>query len=59
MNSNVEKLESISPALYILGYLYGIDGLVYAQPVADVAAITLAVILYRKASKKFFPKEVI
>ena len=34
------------PAAYLLNYTLGIDGVVWAQPVADVLAIVLAIILY-------------
>lgn len=40
------------PALYILNALIGVNGLAWAQPVADILSIGLAVILYRTASKK-------
>lgn len=34
------------PAVYLLNYMLGINGVVWAQPVADVLAILLAAILY-------------
>ena len=39
------------PALFILEALIGIDGLVWAQPVADVLSTILVIFLYRKALK--------
>lgn len=38
------------PALFILQAAVGIDGIVWAQPVADVLSMILVVVLYRKAS---------
>lgn len=40
------------PALYLLNSIIGINGLVWAQPVADFLSIMLAVILYISTSKK-------
>lgn len=40
------------PALYILNSLLGADGLIWAQPVADVLSIGLAAALYIATSKK-------
>ncbi|MFI3250963.1 MAG: MATE family efflux transporter [Eubacteriales bacterium] len=45
------------PALYILGGTFGIYGLVYAQPVADVITLIAAVLIYRHVSKDFFPEK--
>lgn len=45
------------PLLYILGDKFGIDGLVYAQPVSDIITITLAILIYRHVSKGFFPEK--
>lgn len=42
------------PLLFIMGNAIGINGLVFAQPVSDIISITLAIILYKIASKKFF-----
>ncbi|MFI3230067.1 MAG: MATE family efflux transporter [bacterium] len=42
------------PLLYILGGAFGIDGLIYTQPIADVATLILAMILYNRVSKSFF-----
>ncbi len=39
------------PSLILLDRFYGLSGLVYAQPVADIATTLLAVILYRKTTK--------
>jgi Na+-driven multidrug efflux pump len=46
------------PMLFILQVLLGITGLVWAQPVADVLSIGIAVILYIKTSKKMMKIEV-
>lgn len=40
------------PAAYLLNYIFGIDGVVWAQPVADVLAIVLAIILYSVVLRK-------
>lgn len=40
------------PALYLLNTLLGADGLIWAQPVADVLSIGLAAALYLAAAKK-------
>lgn len=40
------------PALYILNSAIGVNGLAWAQPVADILSIGLAVILYVITSKK-------
>lgn len=40
------------PALYILNSFLGADGLIWAQPVADVLSVGLAAALYITASKK-------
>ncbi|MFI3115032.1 MAG: MATE family efflux transporter [Clostridia bacterium] len=45
------------PLLYILGDFFGINGLVYAQPVADVVTLIVAVLIYRNVSKDFFLKK--
>lgn len=37
------------PALFILKAFLGVNGLVWAQPVADVLSIGLAALLYKKA----------
>lgn len=44
------------PALYILNSIIGINGLVWAQPVADILSIGFAVILYTITSKKIMHK---
>ncbi len=41
------------PAMFLLGSLFHETGLIWAQPVADVLSLLLAVILYVRASKKF------
>jgi Na+-driven multidrug efflux pump len=46
------------PALFILQVVVGINGLIWAQPVADVLSIGLATILYLRVSRKMmFQKE--
>lgn len=40
------------PALYILNSFLGADGLIWAQPIADLLSIGLAAALYMTASKK-------
>lgn len=40
------------PALFILKAVFGISGLVWAQPVADIISIVLAAVLYAKTYKK-------
>lgn len=40
------------PALYVLHSIIGINGLVWAQPVADILSILLAVVLYLSTSRK-------
>lgn len=42
------------PLLFILNAQFGMYGLVCAQPIADISAFVLALILYRSASKKVF-----
>ncbi len=42
------------PLLFLMGHIWGINGLVFAQPVADVISITIAIILYRITAKGFF-----
>ncbi len=45
------------PMVFILDATLGVDGLVFAQPVADISALLLAVIFYFKVSKKVFVKQ--
>jgi len=40
------------PALFILQAAIGITGLVWAQPVADILSIVLALFLYVRVSRK-------
>lgn len=42
------------PALYLLGDMFGVTGLVWAQPVADVLSFLLAIGLYRDKRQKLF-----
>ncbi|MGN1248942.1 MAG: MATE family efflux transporter [Candidatus Spyradocola sp.] len=43
------------PALYLLGALFHETGLLWAQPVADVLSLLLAIVLYRKCSRRMLP----
>lgn len=45
------------PALFILNARLGINGLVWAQPVADILSIALALMLYLAAAKKMMADE--
>lgn len=45
------------PLLFTMGGIWGINGLVFAQPVADMISITIAVVLYRITAKGFFPSK--
>jgi putative MATE family efflux protein len=36
------------PVLVIFNYFFGMDGLVFAQPIADIGAVALALFLFRK-----------
>ncbi|WP_249029027.1 MATE family efflux transporter [Tannockella kyphosi] len=45
------------PLLFIMGDLFGIDGLVFAQPISDVISVLLAFTMYKIVSKNFFPKK--
>ena len=40
------------PAIYILNGILGVNGLVWAQPIADVLSIGLSVVLYTIAFKR-------
>ena len=40
------------PAMFLLGALFNETGLIWAQPVADVLSLVLAVFLYYKAEKR-------
>ncbi len=42
------------PLLFILGSVFGMKGLVYTAPIADVFTFIIAIILYKKSSEKFF-----
>lgn len=41
------------PAVFILQAIVGMDGLLWAQPVADVLSVVLVIALYRITLKKF------
>lgn len=43
------------PLLFILKHTLGINGLVYTQPASDIITLTLALVVYWKVSKDFFP----
>ncbi len=45
------------PMVFILNATFGIDGLVFAQPIADISALTLALIFYFRVSNKVFGKK--
>lgn len=45
------------PLVFILDHIFGIYGIVAAQPVADVSSIILALILYVKVTKTLFEKD--
>lgn len=42
------------PLLFIMGNTVGMNGLVFAQPVADIISVIIAIVLYKMAAKKFF-----
>ncbi len=42
------------PMVFILNATFGIDGLVFAQPIADISALVLALILYFRVSRQVF-----
>ncbi len=42
------------PAVWLLHMWFALEGIVYAQPVADILAFVLASILYYRTSKKLF-----
>lgn len=44
------------PMLFILRSIIGINGLLWAQPVADILSTILVIVLYRNSSKKLFPE---
>lgn len=46
------------PALYVLNSLIGINGLAWAQPVADILSIGFAVVLYFITSKKIMNENI-
>lgn len=41
------------PLMLIMGFVWGIYGILWAQPVADIITIILAFVLYRKSEKAF------
>ena len=36
------------PVIIIGNYFFGVEGLVFAQPIADIGAVVLALFLFRK-----------
>ena len=44
------------PAIFILQAVLGMDGLLWAQPVADVLSVVLVIVLYQKTLKKRITK---
>lgn len=40
------------PALYLSNYLLGLNGIIYAQPIADIASIVMALLLFLFIKKK-------
>lgn len=46
------------PALFILEAMIGINGLVWAQPVADVLSMILVIVLYMRCAKKTFGTDI-
>lgn len=46
------------PMLFIFGHIWGLDGLIYAQPVADICAVSFAAFCYSRVHKTLFSKEV-
>ena len=42
------------PALFIFEAMLGINGLIWAQPVADVLSLILVIVLYRRCTKKYW-----
>ena len=45
------------PAIFVLQAVIGMDGLLWAQPVADVLSVILVIILYRITLKKKMEKK--
>lgn len=46
------------PAMFILQAIYGVNGLVWAQPVSDVLSVILVIVLYLVTVKKMMKKTV-
>lgn len=46
------------PMLFILGAVFGMNGLVAAQPTADIISFALAVVLYLLISRKAFDRKI-
>nr|WP_321463862.1 MATE family efflux transporter [uncultured Cohaesibacter sp.] len=44
------------PMIFILNYLFGLSGVVYAQPVADVMSILISILLVYPHLAKYLPK---
>ncbi len=45
------------PMIYILNSTFGVNGLVFAQPVADIVSFVMAIIMYVIVIKKVFPNK--
>ncbi len=45
------------PMLFIFGHIWGLNGLVYAQPVADICAVSFAAFCYSRVHKTLFHPE--
>ncbi len=45
------------PAMFILGAIFHETGLIWAQPVADVLSLLLALVLYMRNSKRLTGKK--
>lgn len=46
------------PALFILKAIFGLTGLVWAQPVADILSLALSIVLYIKTFKKLSREQI-
>ena len=52
-----EKGRIYIPAMFILGAIFHETGLIWAQPVADVLSLLLALVLYMRNSKRLTGKK--
>ncbi|ETP71162.1 hypothetical protein UYO_2888 [Lachnospiraceae bacterium JC7] len=46
------------PALYVLHGVIGINGLVWAQPVADVLSLVMVIVLYAASVSRLMEKDI-